>query len=50
MQPFDALTIRAVLDEAKPLLLNRRVDRVFQLARDELLISCLLYTSDAADE
>jgi predicted ribosome quality control (RQC) complex YloA/Tae2 family protein len=39
MQPFDALTIRAVLDEAKPLLLNRRVDRVFQLARDELLIS-----------
>jgi len=39
MQPFDALTIRAVIDEAKPLLLNRRVDRVFQLARDELLIS-----------
>lgn len=39
MQPFDALTIRAVLDEAKPLLLNRRVDRVFQLARDELLVS-----------
>ncbi|HNB20848.1 MAG TPA: NFACT RNA binding domain-containing protein [Candidatus Melainabacteria bacterium] len=39
MQPFDALTIRAVLDEAKPLLLNRRVDRVFQLGRDELLIS-----------
>ncbi|MBC7998989.1 MAG: NFACT family protein [Leptolyngbya sp.] len=39
MQPFDALTIQAVLDEAKPLLLNRRVDRVFQLGRDEVLIS-----------
>lgn len=39
MQPFDALSIRAVLQEAKPLLLNRKVDRVFQLARDEVLIS-----------
>lgn len=39
MQPFDALTIQAVLAEAKPLLLNRRVDRVFQLGRDEVLIS-----------
>ncbi len=27
MQPFDALTIRAVLQEAKPLLLNHKVDK-----------------------
>ncbi len=39
MQPFDALSIRAVLQEAKPLLINRKVDRVFQLGRDEVLIS-----------
>lgn len=39
MQPFDALSIRAVLQEAKPLLINRRVDRVFQLGRDEVLLS-----------
>jgi predicted ribosome quality control (RQC) complex YloA/Tae2 family protein len=39
MQPFDALSIRAVLQEAKPLLINRKVDRVYQLGRDELLIS-----------
>lgn len=39
MQPFDALSIRAVLQEAKPLLINRRVDRVYQLGRDEILIS-----------
>ena len=37
MQPFDALSIRAVLQEAKPLLLNKRVDKVIQLARDEIL-------------
>lgn len=39
MQPFDALSIRAVLQEAKPLLINRKVDRVYQLGRDEILIS-----------
>ncbi|HEY9783832.1 MAG TPA: NFACT family protein [Candidatus Obscuribacterales bacterium] len=39
MQPFDALTIRAVLDEAKPLLVNRKVDKVFQIARDEILLT-----------
>lgn len=39
MQPFDALSIRAVLQEAKPLIINRKVDRVFQLGRDEVLIS-----------
>ena len=39
MQPFDALSIRAVLQEAKPLLLNRKVDKVLQLARDEILIN-----------
>ncbi|MBX9696116.1 MAG: NFACT family protein, partial [Cyanobacteria bacterium] len=39
MQPFDALSIRAVLYEAKQLLLNRRVEKVSQLARDELLIA-----------
>lgn len=39
MQPFDALTLRAVLQEAKPLLINKRVDKILQLGRDELLIS-----------
>ena len=39
MQPFDALSIRAVLQEAKPLLLNRKVDKVTQLGRDEILIA-----------
>ncbi len=39
MQPFDALSIRAVLQEAKPLLINRKVDKVFQLGRDEILVS-----------
>jgi len=39
MQPFDALSIRAVLTEARPLIVNRRVDRVSQLGRDEVLIS-----------
>ncbi|MGH9552360.1 MAG: NFACT family protein [Terriglobales bacterium] len=39
MQPFDALTIRAVLQEAKPILLNRKVDKVLQLGRDEVLLT-----------
>jgi predicted ribosome quality control (RQC) complex YloA/Tae2 family protein len=40
MQPFDALTMRAVLHEAKPLLIGRKVDKVYQLARDEIVL-CL---------
>ena len=39
MQPFDALTIKAVLQEARPLLLNRRVDKLYQLGRDELVLT-----------
>lgn len=39
MQPFDALSIRAVLTEARPLIVNRKVDRVSQLGRDEVLLS-----------
>src|SRR5262249_25960360 len=39
MQPVDALTIRAVIQEAKPLLVNRKVDRVHQLARDEIILT-----------
>lgn len=39
MQPFDALSIRAVLAEARPLIVNRKVDRVTQLGRDEVLLT-----------
>jgi predicted ribosome quality control (RQC) complex YloA/Tae2 family protein len=39
MQPFDALAMRAVLQEAAPLLLNRRVDEVSQVGRDEILLA-----------
>jgi predicted ribosome quality control (RQC) complex YloA/Tae2 family protein len=39
MQPFDALTIKAVLQESRPLLINRRVDKIVQLGRDELLLT-----------
>jgi predicted ribosome quality control (RQC) complex YloA/Tae2 family protein len=39
MQPFDALTMRAVLHEAKPLLTGRRVDKIYQIARDEVVFS-----------
>ncbi len=39
MQPFDALTMRAVLQEATPLLLNRKLDKVYQLGRDEVVIA-----------
>ncbi len=39
MQPFDALSIRAVLAEARPLIVNRKVDRVNQLGRDEVLLT-----------
>jgi predicted ribosome quality control (RQC) complex YloA/Tae2 family protein len=39
MQPFDALTIKAILIEAKPLLVNRKVDRVQQSGRDEVVLT-----------
>jgi predicted ribosome quality control (RQC) complex YloA/Tae2 family protein len=38
MQPFDALTMRAVLKEAGPLLINKKVDGVYQFGRDEILL------------
>lgn len=44
MQPFDALTMRAALQEAKPLLLNRKVDKVYQLGRDEIILAVRLKT------
>jgi predicted ribosome quality control (RQC) complex YloA/Tae2 family protein len=44
MQPFDALTMRAVLQEARPLLLNRKVEKVYQLGRDEILLAMRLKT------
>lgn len=39
MQPFDALTMRAILTEAKPILLNRRVEKIQQVSRDEIVLS-----------
>lgn len=39
MQPFDALTMRVVLQEATPLLLNRKLEKVYQLGRDEVVIA-----------
>lgn len=39
MQPFDALTMTAVIAESKPLILNRRVEKIVQTARDEVLLS-----------
>ena len=44
MQPFDALTMRAVIQEVGPLLVNRRVDKVYQLGRDEILLAFRLKT------
>jgi predicted ribosome quality control (RQC) complex YloA/Tae2 family protein len=38
MQPFDALSIRAVLKEARPLIVNRKIEKILQLGRDELLL------------
>lgn len=38
MQPFDALTMRAIILEARPLLLNRKVEKVQQLSRDEVVL------------
>jgi predicted ribosome quality control (RQC) complex YloA/Tae2 family protein len=39
MQPFDALSMRAVLAEATPVLLNRKVEKIQQISRDEIVIS-----------
>lgn len=39
MQPFDALSMRAILAEANPVLLNRRVEKIQQISRDEVVIS-----------
>lgn len=39
MQPFDALTMRAALQELRPLLLNRRLQEVYQLSGDEIVIT-----------
>jgi predicted ribosome quality control (RQC) complex YloA/Tae2 family protein len=39
MQPFDALSLKTIIEEARPLLLNRKVDKVYQLGRDELILS-----------
>ena len=39
MQPFDALSIRAVLHEARPLIVGKRVDGINQLGRDEIIIA-----------
>jgi predicted ribosome quality control (RQC) complex YloA/Tae2 family protein len=38
MQPFDALTMEAVLKEAKPLVLNSRLESVHQLGTDEIFL------------
>lgn len=38
MQPFDALSIRAVLKEARPLIVNRKIEKILQIGRDELLL------------
>jgi len=39
MQPFDAVTMQAVLDEARPLLLNRRIAEINQVGRDEIIMA-----------
>jgi predicted ribosome quality control (RQC) complex YloA/Tae2 family protein len=39
MQPFDALSLKTIIEEVRPLLLNRKVDKVYQLGRDELILS-----------
>jgi predicted ribosome quality control (RQC) complex YloA/Tae2 family protein len=39
MQPFDALTIKVILKEAKPFLVGRRVERVSQVGRDEVVVT-----------
>ncbi|MBI4534092.1 MAG: NFACT family protein [Candidatus Melainabacteria bacterium] len=39
MQPFDALTAKAVLEEAQPLLVGRKVDKIHQVGRDEVVLS-----------
>jgi predicted ribosome quality control (RQC) complex YloA/Tae2 family protein len=44
MQPFDALTMRAVLQEARPLLINRKIEKVYQLGRDEIILAVRMKT------
>jgi predicted ribosome quality control (RQC) complex YloA/Tae2 family protein len=39
MQPFDALTMRAVLQEARSLLLSRRIEKIYQVGRDEIILA-----------
>ena len=39
MQPFDALSLKTIIEEARPLLVNRKVDKVYQLGRDELILT-----------
>jgi predicted ribosome quality control (RQC) complex YloA/Tae2 family protein len=39
MQPFDAVTMQAVLEEARPLLLNRRIAEINQVGRDEVVMA-----------
>lgn len=39
MQAFDALTLKAVAQEAAPILLNSRVDDFCQLGRDEIILT-----------
>lgn len=39
MQVFDALTMRAVIEESRPLLVGKRVEKIYQPARDEILLS-----------
>jgi predicted ribosome quality control (RQC) complex YloA/Tae2 family protein len=39
MQPFDAVTMQAVLEEAKPLLLTRKIAEINQLGRDEVVMA-----------
>lgn len=38
MQPFDALSMRAILAESAPVLLNRRVEKIQQIGRDEIVL------------
>jgi predicted ribosome quality control (RQC) complex YloA/Tae2 family protein len=39
MQPIDALTIKAILTEARPLIVNRKVDKINQTGRDEIILT-----------
>jgi predicted ribosome quality control (RQC) complex YloA/Tae2 family protein len=39
MQPFDALTLKAILQELQPLVTKTRIDRIYQIGRDEIILS-----------